>query len=43
MVCSAESGLEGKGVRHVKIRDAGHIRAGAIKKLVRAAYKLSAG
>jgi len=32
----------GKGMRHVKIRNAGHIRAGAIKKLVRAAYKLSA-
>ncbi len=33
----------GKGMRHVKIRNAGHIRAGAIKKLVRGACKLSAG
>ena len=33
----------GKGMRHVKIRSTKDIRARALKKLVRAAYKLSAG
>ncbi len=33
----------GKGMRHVKIRGDSDIRAAAVKTLVRAAYKLSAG
>ena len=33
----------GKGMRHVKIRSRADIRPAALKKLVRAAYKLSAG